>query len=214
MISAILATVSPVWEKSLGQNGPFQRLKTTSDPGGRHHRILQLQEVDPVALKLVLTLLHHQYENVPESIDFELLRNTSILVDRYDFAGSLSHFVGHWIEAILSDPSHDPLLPGHEDWLLIESTFPKVNNQGLRSVCADITTCLIQEIAFIDNGDSQQTMKRTLRIDICEDKYSPIKDPKEKNEESFISWSDETSNWRFESHIIDVTFIPRARLGT
>jgi hypothetical protein len=53
-------------------------------------------EDDPDGMKLILDVVHHRHEALPDHVPCDLLFQVTVLADRYDMIGCLSTFWGDW----------------------------------------------------------------------------------------------------------------------
>lgn len=74
--------------------GPFQESIPTSD-GFRHWTFEPI--FDPEAFKIVMSIIHAQFHNVPDEVSLELLSKIAIIVDDLHCRDSVHHFAKLWL---------------------------------------------------------------------------------------------------------------------
>ncbi|KAK6513895.1 hypothetical protein TWF506_008326 [Arthrobotrys conoides] len=148
--SEILRVVSPVWRVALDPDSKFAPLEKIT-VNCTEYRKTTVEGIDPLSLKYVFNILHHQAGSTPRLIAFKNLRSIAILVDQYDFASSLAPWPQFWIESLTANKTQH-LEHGYEDWLFIAAIFTDV--LVCKNIICDVSKQLICDLAISSSGSS------------------------------------------------------------
>ncbi|KAF8245689.1 hypothetical protein K440DRAFT_586816, partial [Wilcoxina mikolae CBS 423.85] len=98
---------------------------------------------DPIAMAVVLYVIHGRAEQIPATISFENLLEIAIICDYYDCAAAMNPWGNTWMK-----PLHKLALePGYEDWLFVALVF---RNQEL---FGQITKDFIRKGVIAEDGE-------------------------------------------------------------
>ena len=100
--SHALCLTSPVFRAMLGANGKFKESKDLQGKkSGEPPVEITLHDDDPEALAVILRIVHHQHDCVPESLSEANLWQIAILVDKYDLREATKLWINLWIKPYL-----------------------------------------------------------------------------------------------------------------
>ncbi|KAL7921376.1 hypothetical protein ACQKWADRAFT_295602 [Trichoderma austrokoningii] len=77
--------------------GPFLESMPTAD-GLRHWRFEPI--FDPEAFKIVMSIIHTRFNNVPDQVSLEMLSNIAVIVDDLNCRDAVGYFAKIWIKEI------------------------------------------------------------------------------------------------------------------
>jgi hypothetical protein len=87
VMSAILRLASPVWNAMLKPEGPFME---------KDAKTVKFPDDDADAIEAVLQILHHWSNCIPETLEFPLLLNLALLINKYELQPSVSTYLRKW----------------------------------------------------------------------------------------------------------------------
>ena len=109
--SSILCVSSPVFRAMFGVKSHFKEARElASRDYGMAPVEVNIGDDDPDVLAVILRILHHQHESVPEVIKEDKLYQIAILCDKYDLRPALSFWFDKWIQT--THELRSVLLPG------------------------------------------------------------------------------------------------------
>jgi hypothetical protein len=82
-------------------------------------RVIAKEEHDPIALAVVLYVLHGRAEHIPEAVTFENLFEIAVICAYYDCAATMRPWDEIWMSPLRTLTS----VPGYENWLFISWVF-------------------------------------------------------------------------------------------
>jgi hypothetical protein len=150
---------SSVFRAMLGPNSAFSeavalRRNAKEDPSkssGPYQ--LRVDDHDPVALMVVLSVIHAITDQFPSEIPFEALMNLAIVCDYYDCATSLHVWVKKWMT------KWEPFVmtPNYENWLYIAKVFQR------NDILKTLSTHLIER-SVVENGELKVIVSSSPRV--------------------------------------------------
>ena len=103
--SSALCLASPVFRAMLGANGSFKESKSLQERKGSEPPIeITLGGDNPQAMAVILRIIHHQHDYVPESLSEINLWQIAVLVDKYDLREAIKLWINLWIKPYLVIP--------------------------------------------------------------------------------------------------------------
>jgi hypothetical protein len=112
--SATMRRASPVWKTMLF--GPWQEAKPAHGDW-----TVDLPEDKPYPFKVLLAIVHGNFQVVPESPSFEQLHDILVLTDKYDMIRVIRPWVGAWrtvVKDTIPDTGLDHIRRVHAAWQL------------------------------------------------------------------------------------------------
>lgn len=110
-----LTLASRRFKKMLG--GDWIEARTFHPDGCRH---VNMEGLDPTALKILMNIIHGKTRKVPRSVDLELLAKIAVVVDDLECLEEVELFADMWLEgkSIPDEMTRDLIM-----WILISATF-------------------------------------------------------------------------------------------
>ena len=153
--SSALCLASPVFRAMLGAKGKFKESKDLQEKKGCEPPLeITLSDDDPKALAIILRIIHHQHEHVPESLAEENLWQIAILVDKYDLREATMIWINLWVKPYLnSDIAPSSYFTGDRGIFL---AYVFSNEDLFQSISKDIilTWVCTPDIPQLHPGDS------------------------------------------------------------
>ena len=109
--SSALCLASPVFRTMLstGRGGRFKESKDLQEKKSGEPTVeITLKDDNPDALAVILRIIHHQHDFVPESLSERNLWQIAILVDKYDLREVTKLWIELWVRPYLK-PNGSPL---------------------------------------------------------------------------------------------------------
>ncbi|KAF4633965.1 hypothetical protein G7Y89_g4141 [Cudoniella acicularis] len=118
---------------------------------------LDFTQDDSESVRILLNIVHLEFSDVPEKLNYEVLVNVAILCDQYDCVKVTAPWLVRW----LSDEGTASLEDGHEEWLFISWVF------GRKRVFERLAKKLMREVKTnYEGGDCILTNNTILPHDI------------------------------------------------
>ncbi|KAF2147488.1 uncharacterized protein K452DRAFT_8075 [Aplosporella prunicola CBS 121167] len=127
-----LCLISPYWRKMIGPGSCFKEAK---------EKEIVLPEEDTRGLTVFLNIVHLQFHNVPNELDFETLLSLSILTDKYLATISVRPWIQKWLANLYPPESGD-----YEEWLWIAWEY------GDGAIFNNVANSLALNIKMNDSG--------------------------------------------------------------
>ena len=97
--SSALCLASPVFRAMVGAKGKFKESKRLQErKSGEQPMEITLKDDNPKALAVILSIIHHQHDSVPESLPEENLWQIAILIDKYDLREVTKLWTNVWVQ--------------------------------------------------------------------------------------------------------------------
>ncbi|CCX11373.1 Similar to hypothetical protein [Tuber melanosporum Mel28]; acc. no. XP_002839204 [Pyronema omphalodes CBS 100304] len=114
---------------------------------------IRVDNHDPIALMVVLSVIHARTDKFPSEIPFDALMNVAIVCDYYDCATSLHVWVKKWMT------KWEPFIktPNYENWLYIAKVFQR--DDILKTLSAHLI-----ERSVVENGEFKVIVSSSPRV--------------------------------------------------
>ncbi|KAI9726015.1 MAG: hypothetical protein M1834_009443 [Cirrosporium novae-zelandiae] len=124
------------WRVMLGPEAKF------SEAQPEHSKIIPLPEDDPVALSILLHIVHLQFDQVPSKLEFDDFVEMAMLTDKYQATKLVAPWVPNWIWEVSCLAKRE----GFEKWLWIAWEF------GVTMSFETVASRLVLESSTNDEG--------------------------------------------------------------
>lgn len=157
--SQILCTSSPVFTAMFGRNSSFREREDfkVSTSVGKTPTVKLFDETD--TLRTILHALHGKHDKVPRSVDFHMLFDLTIIIDKYKLRQAMQVWGELWSKPYTMERMG--IKPDTIDLLFVEWVFK------LPQLYADLLSALYfsmsdddGEVVFVDNAEAKSPEKQ------------------------------------------------------